>query len=66
MAFAVLAGIAMSLDTPDRPVIVFTGDGGMMMCAGELSTAAQHAGRLCIVVFNDATLSLIAIKQKSR
>lgn len=66
MAFAIPAAIAMSLETPDRPVIAFTGDGGLMMCAGELSTAAQYAARLCIVVFNDATLSLIAIKQKSR
>ena len=66
MAFALPAGIAMSLETPDRPVIAFTGDGGLMMGAGELSTAAQFARRLCIVVFNDATLSLIAIKQQAR
>jgi acetolactate synthase-1/2/3 large subunit len=66
MAYAVPAGIALSLETPDRPVFAFTGDGGMMMCAGELSTVAQYAGRLIIVVFNDATLSLIAIKQRSR
>ena len=66
MAYAVPAGIALSLETADRPVFAFTGDGGMMMCAGELSTVAQYAGRLIIVVFNDATLSLIAIKQKSR
>ncbi len=66
MAFAVPAAIAMSLESPERPVIAFTGDGGLMMCAGELSTAAQYGRRLCIVVFNDATLSLIAIKQESR
>lgn len=66
MAFSLPAGIAVSLETPERPVIVFTGDGGLMMCAGELSTAAQHASRLCIVVFNDASLSLIAIKQQAR
>jgi acetolactate synthase-1/2/3 large subunit len=66
MAFSLPAAIAMSLETPSRPVIAFTGDGGLMMCAGELSTAAQHAARLCVVVFNDATLSLIAIKQQAR
>ena len=66
MAYAVPAGIALSAETPERPVFAFTGDGGLMMCAGELSAAAQHAKRLVIVVFNDATLSLIAIKQKSR
>lgn len=66
MAFSLPAAIAMSLETPDRPVIAFTGDGGLMMCAGELSTAAQHAARLCVVVFNDSSLSLIAIKQQQR
>jgi acetolactate synthase-1/2/3 large subunit len=66
MAFSLPAAIAMSLETPERPVIAFTGDGGLMMCAGELSTAAQHAARLCIVVFNDSGLSLIAIKQQQR
>jgi acetolactate synthase-1/2/3 large subunit len=66
MAFAVPAGIALSQQTPDRPVFAFTGDGGMMMCAGELSAVAQHAKRLIIVVFNDAALSLIAIKQEAR
>lgn len=66
MAYSLPAGIAMSLETPERPVIAFTGDGGLMMAAGELSTAAQYAGRLCIVVFNDAALSLIDIKQQAR
>ena len=66
MAFSLPAAIAMSLETPDRPVIAFTGDGGLMMCAGELSTAAQHGAKLCIVVFNDSSLSLIAIKQEQR
>jgi acetolactate synthase I/II/III large subunit len=66
MAFSLPAAIAMSLETPDRPVIAFTGDGGLMMCAGELSTAAQHAAKLCVVVSNDSGLSLIAIKQQQR
>ena len=66
MAFSLPAAIAMSIETPDRPVIAFTGDGGLLMCAGELSTAAQHGARLCVVVFNDRALSLIAIKQEAR
>jgi acetolactate synthase-1/2/3 large subunit len=66
MAFSLPAAIAMSLETPDRPVIAFTGDGGLLMCAGELSTAAQHGAKLCVVVFNDSGLSLIAIKQEQR
>lgn len=66
MAFALPAAIAMALHDPSRPTVAFTGDGGLMMCAGELATAAQHHARLTVVVFNDASLSLIAIKQRAR
>ena len=66
MGYALPAGIARALRSPDRPVIAFTGDGGLMMCVGELSTAAQYNPWLCVVVFNDAALSLIDIKQQSR
>jgi acetolactate synthase-1/2/3 large subunit len=66
MGYALPAGIARALRSPDRPVIAFTGDGGLMMCVGELSTAAQYNTWLCVVVFNDAALSLIDIKQQSR
>jgi acetolactate synthase-1/2/3 large subunit len=30
-----------------------TGDGGAMMCLGELKTAAVTGANVCIVVFND-------------
>ncbi|MCD0501762.1 thiamine pyrophosphate-binding protein [Bordetella petrii] len=66
MGYALPAGIARSLNHPDEQVIVFTGDGGLMMCAGELATAAQAGNKLCVVVFNDAALSLIALKQRDR
>ena len=66
MGFALPAGIASALHAPDRPTVVFTGDGGLLMCAGELATAAQSGARLCVIVFNDGALSLIALKQRSR
>lgn len=66
MAFALPAGIAASLASPGRQVIAFTGDGGLLMCIGELATAARMGAKLCIVVFNDSTLSLIQIKQQGR
>jgi len=66
MGYALPAAIARSLHAPAEQVIAFTGDGGLMMCAGELATAAQAATKLCVVVFNDATLSLIALKQRDR
>jgi acetolactate synthase-1/2/3 large subunit len=66
MGFALPAGIAAALHDPARGAICFTGDGGLMMVAGELATAAAAKARLVTVVFNDGALSLIDIKQQSR
>jgi acetolactate synthase-1/2/3 large subunit len=66
MAYALPAAIARALHTPGQRVVAFTGDGGLMMCAGELATAAQHGANLCVIVFNDSALSLIALKQRNR
>jgi len=66
MAYALPAAIAVSKKQPDQPVIVFTGDGGLMMCLGELATAVQNQSNIVVIVLNDATLSLIDIKQKNR
>ena len=64
MGFAVPAALASWLEDPDRPAIAVTGDGGMMMCLAELSTAARLDANLTVVVLNDAALSLIDIKQQ--
>jgi acetolactate synthase-1/2/3 large subunit len=66
MGFALPAGIAAALHDPARGAIAFTGDGGLMMVAGELATAADTGAKLVTIVFNDAALSLIDIKQQSR
>jgi acetolactate synthase-1/2/3 large subunit len=66
MGFALPAAIASALHEPKRTAVAFTGDGGLMMCMGELATAAQENARIVVVVFNDGALSLIDIKQQSR
>jgi acetolactate synthase-1/2/3 large subunit len=66
MGFALPAAIAAQLVHPDRRVICFTGDGGLMMVAAELETVARLGLPIVIVVFNDAALSLIAIKQEQK
>ena len=66
MAFGVPAAIAAALEDPSRPVVCFTGDGGLMMCLGELCTAVEAGARILVLVFNDGALSLIDIKQQSR
>ncbi len=64
MAFAVPAGVAAALHDPVRGAVAMTGDGGLMMCMGELATAAQQQANLTTIVFNDGSLSLIDIKRQ--
>jgi acetolactate synthase-1/2/3 large subunit len=66
MAFALPAAIAAALDDPSRPVLCCTGDGGLLMCLGELSTAVAAGAAIVVIVFNDSALSQIDIKQQSR
>ncbi|MCU0986468.1 MAG: thiamine pyrophosphate-dependent enzyme [Acetobacteraceae bacterium] len=66
MGFALPAAIAAALAEPGRPALAFTGDGGLLMCLGELATAAALRARVVVVVFNDAGLSLIALKVGER
>jgi acetolactate synthase I/II/III large subunit len=66
MGFALPAAIASALAEPERPVIAFTGDGGLMMTLAELATAAEQNCALVVVVFNDQALSLVDLKQEAR
>ena len=64
MGYALPAAIALALEKPERPVLAVTGDGGMMMCLTELTTAIEHNCDITVLVINDAALSLIDIKQQ--
>jgi acetolactate synthase-1/2/3 large subunit len=64
MGYALPAAIASALEEPARHVIAVTGDGGLMMCLAELTTAAARGCRLTVIVINDAALSLIDVKQQ--
>jgi acetolactate synthase-1/2/3 large subunit len=66
MGFALPAAIGAALADRARPVVALTGDGGLLMCAGELLTAAREGLRIIVILFNDASLSLIEIKQQAR
>ena len=63
MGYALPAAIAAALCRPGEPVVAFTGDGGLGMPLMEIETAVRLRLRVVVVVFNDATLSLIKIKQ---
>jgi acetolactate synthase-1/2/3 large subunit len=66
MGFALPAAIGAALADRGRPVVALTGDGGLLMCLGELLTAVRERLRIMIIVFSDASLSLIEIKQQAR
>lgn len=64
MGFALPAAIGAALARPDEPVLALTGDGGLSMVLAELETVARLGLPVTVVVFNDAALSLIEIKQQ--
>jgi len=64
MGYALPAAIAAALYAPQVPVVAFTGDGGLGMTLAEIETAVRLSLRVIVIVFNDAALSLIKLKQK--
>lgn len=63
MGFSLPAAIAAALARPDDRVVCFVGDGGLAMTLAELETLARLRLPVTVVVFNDATLTLIKLKQ---
>jgi acetolactate synthase-1/2/3 large subunit len=66
MGFALPAAIGAALLDQSSPVVALTGDGGLLMCVGDLLTAVREKLRIITVVFNDRSLSLIDLKQRQR
>lgn len=63
MGYALPAAIGAQLVHPDKPVVAMLGDGCMLMSQGELAVAAERKLPIVVVVLNDASLSLIKLKQ---
>jgi acetolactate synthase I/II/III large subunit len=66
MGFALPAAVGAATADAQKPVVALTGDGGLLMCTGELLTAAREKLFIITIVFNDASLSLIEIKQQAK
>ena len=66
MGFSLPAAIAAKLVHPDKPVVCFTGDGGLAMVQGELRVAASLKIDPIVVVFCDNSLNRIELKQMAR
>ncbi len=66
MGYAVPACIGAKLARPDRLVIGTAGDGGFLMTANELQTAAREGVAFTLVVFDNATYGTIRMHQERR
>lgn len=66
MGCALPLAMGAKIAAPDRPVVSFSGDAGLLMVAGELATAAELGQNTIFVVFVDSSLALIELKQRQR
>jgi len=64
MGFALPAAIGLALAHPSERIVCHVGDGGLMMCLGELETIARLGLNVTLLVYNDSSLSLIKLKQR--
>jgi acetolactate synthase I/II/III large subunit len=64
MGYAVPGALAARIAYPDRPVVAFTGDGGLLMTIAELQTAQRENLPIIVVVFDDKEIGLIRVKQE--
>lgn len=64
MACALPLAMGAKIADPDRSVLAFVGDGGLLMGLGELATCAEQGLSFPIVVFVDRSLALIEKKQR--
>ena len=46
-------GLGLAMAQPERGVIVFNGDGCMLMSLGNLVTLAQHPANVCLIVLDN-------------
>ena len=64
MGYSVPAAVAASIDSPDKQVVSFVGDGGFMMSGMELMTAVQYNAPLIVIVFNNNSYGTIRMHQE--
>ena len=65
MGCALPLAMGAKLADPDRPAVAFTGDAGLEMVLGELATLRDLKLPVVTIVFVDASLALIEMKQRA-
>jgi acetolactate synthase-1/2/3 large subunit len=63
MGFGIPSTIAAAISKPFVRSVCITGDGGFLMCAGEMMTVRRNNLPVIIVVLSDGELNLIKLKQ---
>jgi len=64
MGLGLPAALAAGLRVPDRPVLAFVGDGGIMMTGNELGLAAQRGLPLRLIIANNSSFGTIRLHQE--
>ncbi|GMO27196.1 MAG: biosynthetic-type acetolactate synthase large subunit [Termitinemataceae bacterium] len=59
MGYGLGAAIGAKIACPDKPVVLFTGDGSFRMNCGELATAAAYNVPIIIVILNNTVLGMV-------
>ncbi|MDQ7833719.1 MAG: biosynthetic-type acetolactate synthase large subunit [Desulfovibrionaceae bacterium] len=63
MGFGLPAAIGATLAEPQAPVVLFCGDGGMLMNIQEMATAAEIKADMTVVLFDNGGLGLVRQQQ---
>lgn len=64
MGYALPAALGAQVAAPDRPVVCYTGDGGLLQVIQDVETAVRYDLGVVVVVYNDASYGIIHHRQK--
>jgi len=59
MGYGLPAAIGAKIGMPEKPVVLFSGDGGIMMNCQELATAANQGLPIKILIINNSVLGMV-------
>ena len=59
MGFGLGAALGAKIANPEKPVVLFTGDGSFRMNSGEMATLAAYKIPVLIVLFNNRSLGMV-------